>query len=70
MPDTRPGIIFDEKGVCTDCRTYEKQKTIDWDSRWKKFWKIMDKWYNQELFEQDRDEVWHKKFKVGTDLIK
>ncbi len=35
MPDTRPGIKFDEKGVCTGCRTYEKQSTIDWDSRWK-----------------------------------
>ena len=30
-----------------------------------KFWRIMDKWYNPELFEQDRDGVWHPKFKVG-----
>ena len=29
------------------------------------FWKIMDKWYNRELFEQDTDGVWHEKFKVG-----
>ena len=70
MANTRPGIKFDEQGVCTGCRTYEKQQTIDWDSRWKEFWKIMDKWYNTKLFEQDRDEVWHKKFKVGTGLIK
>ena len=35
----------------------------------KEFWKIMDKWYNPELFEQDRDGVWHKKFKVGIGLI-
>ena len=34
------------------------------------FWRIMDKWYNQKLFEQDRDGVWHPKFKVGTGLIK
>jgi N-acetyl sugar amidotransferase len=34
------------------------------------FWKIMDKWYNKELFEQDKDGVWHPKFKVGTGLIK
>jgi hypothetical protein len=34
------------------------------------FWKIMDKWYNRELFEQDRDGVWHSKFKVGKGLIK
>ena len=34
------------------------------------FWKIMDKWYNRDLFEQDRDGVWHPKFKVGIGLIK
>jgi len=34
------------------------------------FWKIMDKWYNRDLFEQDKDGVWHPKFKVGEDLIK
>ena len=34
------------------------------------FWRIMDKWYNEELFEQDRDGIWHPKFKVGTGLIK
>ena len=34
------------------------------------FWKIMDKWYNRDLFEQDSDGIWHPKFKVGTGLIK
>ena len=42
MPNTRPGIKFDEKGVCTGCRTYEKQKTVDWDSRWKELEKLCD----------------------------
>ena len=32
------------------------------------FWKIMDKWYNKELFEQDNDGIWHPKFKVGIGL--
>ncbi len=30
------------------------------------FWKIMDKWYNLELFEQDIDGIWHEKFKIGS----
>ena len=34
------------------------------------FWKTMDKWYNRDLFDQDRDGVWHPKFKVGIGLIK
>ena len=34
------------------------------------FWKTMDKWYNRDLFDQDRDGVWHPKFKVGRGLAK
>jgi hypothetical protein len=33
------------------------------------FWKIMDKWYNKDLFKQDKDGVWKPKFKVGKDLV-
>jgi N-acetyl sugar amidotransferase len=33
------------------------------------FWKIMDKWYNTELFEKDRDDIWRPKFKVGIGLV-
>ena len=36
----------------------------------KEFWQIMDKWYNPEFFEQDKDGIWHEKFKIGQDLIK
>lgn len=34
------------------------------------FWKTMDKWYNPEFFEQDKDGIWHEKFEVGIGLIK
>ena len=44
MPDTRPGISFDEAGVCSACQAYEKRKTIDWNSRWKEFEGICDKY--------------------------
>ena len=33
QPDTRPGIAFDESGVCYACRYEESKKTIDWDLR-------------------------------------
>jgi hypothetical protein len=36
----------------------------------KEFWKIMDKWFNRELFEQDNDKIWYPKFKVGIGLIR
>ena len=36
----------------------------------REFWQIMDKWYNSDFFEQDREGVWHPKFKVGIGLVK
>ena len=36
----------------------------------REFWKTMDKWYNTDLFEQDRDGIWHEKFEVGIGIIK
>lgn len=34
MPNTRPGLKFDNNGVCYACINYEKQKQIDWNARW------------------------------------
>jgi len=33
MPDTKPDLHLDEKGVCNACRSYEKRKEIDWAVR-------------------------------------
>ena len=44
MPDTRPGITFDEQGVCSACRHYEQRKNVDWDKRWKEFEAMCDKY--------------------------
>ena len=35
MPDTRPGNVIDEEGVCGACRHYKKRKEVDYDKRWK-----------------------------------
>lgn len=44
MPDTRPGSIFDEKGVCQACLNYDKRKNIDWDARKKELDDMCDKY--------------------------
>lgn len=44
MPDTRPGITFDEEGVCSACQAYEKRSLIDWNKRWKDFEEICNKY--------------------------
>jgi len=44
MPDTRPGIRFNDEGICSACQSYERRKTIDWNTRWKEFEAICDKY--------------------------
>ena len=34
MPDTRPGIYFDEHGICAACLAYEKRRKIDYKQRY------------------------------------
>lgn len=44
MPDTRPGIIFNEEGVCSACQSFERRKEIDWDKRYKELEALCDKY--------------------------
>lgn len=53
MPDTRPGIVFDDEGVCSACRAYENRSNIDWNSRWNEFEKICDKYRRTNGSEYD-----------------
>lgn len=48
MPDTRPGSIFDNEGVCQACRNYEKRKEINWDDRKKQLEKLCDKYRRED----------------------
>jgi len=42
MPDTRPGIVFNEQGVCSACVHHEKKKEINWEERMSELKKICD----------------------------
>ena len=42
MPDTRPGIFFDEEQVCYACRYEESKADIDWLAREKELQSIAD----------------------------
>lgn len=44
MPDTRPGITFNEKGVCCACTHYDNRKKINWDKRMEEFKALCDKY--------------------------
>lgn len=34
MPDTRPGITFNEEGICSACQSFEHRKVVDWEKRY------------------------------------
>ena len=33
MPNTKPGVFFDERGLCNACRSQELKMKVDWSSR-------------------------------------
>lgn len=42
QPDTRPGILFSDEGVCYACLYEEQKKNINWDERFEELQKIAD----------------------------
>jgi len=42
MPDTRPGLKFDETGQCFACINFEKQKLVDWKKRFEELKQLCD----------------------------
>lgn len=49
MPNSRPRIGFDEKGVCNACRyAEEKWKNVDWEARRREFLEIIDQYRSRD----------------------
>lgn len=44
MPSTRPGISFDEEGVCQACKVNEMKEKIEWDKRFEELEKLCEKY--------------------------
>lgn len=44
MPDSRPGITFNEDGVCAACQSYERRKSINWEKRYQELEALCDKY--------------------------
>jgi len=42
MPNTKPGVFFDERGWCNACRSQEMKQKVDWGSRRKELETIID----------------------------
>lgn len=44
MPNTRPGISFDQNGICEACNNYERKNQTDWNKRYKELEQLCDKY--------------------------
>lgn len=44
MPDTRPGIQFNNEGVCSGCQSFDKRKEIDFEKRFEELKQLCDKY--------------------------
>lgn len=53
MPDTRPGVSFDDEGVCSACRAYERRNEVDWEQRYEELETLCDKHRNTGPFGYD-----------------
>ena len=43
IPDTKPGISLDKKGLCNACRNVNIKNNIDWNKRKRDLYKIIKK---------------------------
>lgn len=48
MPDTRPGITFNQEGVCIACQNNEKKKNVNWGKREKELAQLCDKYRRKQ----------------------
>ena len=37
LPDTRPGLVLDQDGICSACQNFDTREYIDWEQREKDF---------------------------------
>ncbi len=48
MRDTKPDLFLDEEGVCNACRSVEKRKEINWESRKEEFFRVFEKYRSKD----------------------
>mgnify|MGYP001559839776 CR=1 FL=1 len=46
-PDTKPDLHFDEEGVCSACRAYERRPQIDWEARKADLAQLLDRHHGE-----------------------
>ena len=44
MPSTRPGISFNQDGICSACQSFERRKDVNWEKRHKELEELCNKY--------------------------
>ena len=52
-PDTKPGLNFDEEGICDACRNNKRKNEVDWEKRKQEFVEIIEKFRTRNNLEYD-----------------
>ena len=47
MPNTKPDLFFDDRGICDACQSVELKVAVDWNARRKEFEKLIEKFRNK-----------------------
>tara|TARA_B100001123_G_scaffold447312_2_gene604444 strand:- start:1178 stop:2302 length:1125 start_codon:yes stop_codon:yes gene_type:complete len=48
MPDTKPDLHLNEKGICNACTSYKQRVEVDWDTRYKELLELLDKYRHKD----------------------
>lgn len=53
MPDTKPDLHFDDEGVCSACRSYERRPHVNWDSRRAELLTLLERYRSKDSTQYD-----------------
>jgi len=48
MPNSKPDLYLDEKGICNACRSYEYRKEVDWGARYQELLQLLEKYRRKD----------------------
>ena len=44
-PDSKPGLKFDENGICSACNNNKLKSSINWEERKSQFLELLEKFF-------------------------
>ena len=48
LPNSKPDLTFNDKGVCNACSNFEDRQTVDWDAREVEFLSIVEQYRSKD----------------------